>query len=527
MLAEARYFARMMAACWRLARTPIAADPRAVIAENLANREANFLELMDRTVFANEANPYNRLFRWAGCTAGDLRSAVLSNGLEPTLEQLRKSGVYLTHDEFKGNKPIERAGLKIEACPGDFANTLSRAALETTSSGSRSRGTVIRPSVEFQIYREAQDSLLLSQFGPSEKAILTVLPILPSTLGFHRMLGMRRRGTPVDKWFALGGNWRNSGHYRLLTHLLVAETQLMGLKTIHPSYIPSNDFSPVARWIARKRAEGRGVLWIGAVSIGVRVASAAIENGLNIGGTTFVCGAEPLTPARREVIESAGGVAFSRYGISEFGSVGCACPEMSRSTAVHLMRDSLAAISYRRTVPLAEMEVESLMFTTLSPVSVFVLVNVEMDDSGRLEPAKCNCALKAMGFTQQISDVYSYGKLTGQGVTLLGGDLLSVLEKSLPSRFGGTPADYQLIELDGQSGCIVELRVNPRVSVRSEQLVVEFFLNEVRRLWGGSLTARQWGQTGAVRVVFAEPVSSGGRKINALHLLGSSRPRGG
>jgi hypothetical protein len=170
------------------------------------------------------------------------------------------------------------------------------------------------------------------------------------------------------------------------------------------------------------------------------------------------------------------------------------------------------------------MEVESLMFTTVSPVSIFVLVNVEMDDSGKLEPARCNCELKAMGFTQQISNVYSYGKLTGQGVTLLGGDLLNILERSLPARFGGTPADYQLVERDGQSGVIVELRVNPRVGLRPASEVLKFFLAEVRRLWGGSLTARQWGQTGAVRVVFEEPFSSGGRKINSLHLLGSSRP---
>ena len=39
---------------------------------------------------------------------------------------------------------------------------------------------------------------------------------------------------------------------------------------------------------------------------------------------------------------------------------------------------------------------------------------------------------KAMGFTQQISDIYSFGKLTGHGITLLGGDLLKILEVSLP-----------------------------------------------------------------------------------------------
>jgi hypothetical protein len=70
MLNEARYFARMMAACWRSARTPGAADPRSLIAESLANREVNFLELMGRTVFANAANPYNKMFRWPDAPPG-------------------------------------------------------------------------------------------------------------------------------------------------------------------------------------------------------------------------------------------------------------------------------------------------------------------------------------------------------------------------------------------------------------------------------------------------------------------------
>ncbi len=448
------------------------------------------------------------------------------DGLETTLSELRKSGVYLSHDEFKGKKPLERSGLSIAVTPRDFANPLVRGALETTSSGSRSRGTVTRPSAEFQVYREAQDALFVGQFEPSKRAIVALLPILPSTVGFNRMLTFERRGTPVEKWFALGGSWRDSGHYRLLIHLLVVEARLMGLKVPFPAYIPSNDFSPVARWISARRSEGRGVLWMGPVSMGVRVASAALEDGTSLEGTTFLCGAEPLTAARREVMEAAGGQVYPRYGISELGWIGCSCRQMNTGSTVHVMRDSIAVISHKRRAPMAELEVESLLFTTLLPFSTSVLVNVEMDDCGRLEPASCGCEFKAMGFTQQLSDVYSYGKLTGQGITLLGGDLLSVLEKSLPSRFGGTPADYQLVELEGEGGAIAELRVAPRVSVRSEDEVRDYFLAEVRRLWGGSLTARQWGQTGAVRVVFAEPIISGGRKINSLHLLGSSRRPG-
>lgn len=525
MLAEARYFARMMGGCRGFVRTPPEANPSRVIAGNLARREENFVEVMRRVVFANPANPFCRLFRWAGYSLDDVSTLVKREGLDAALARFHKSGVYLSHDEFKGRRPIERSGLVIETRTADFANPLVRGAMETTSSGSRSRGTVTRPSVEFQVYREAQDSLFVGQFDASNKAIGAVLPILPSTVGFNRMMTFARRGTAVEKWFALGGSWRDSGHYRVLMNMLVAEARLMGVAVPFPSYIRDHDFAPAAHWIAGRRSEGRGVLWMGPVSMGVLVASAAIENSIPIEGTIFLCGAEPLTAARRQVMEAAGGIVYPRYGISELGWVGCSCSQMTGGSTVHVMRDSVAAISHRRHAPMSDTEVDSLLFTTLLPISTYIVVNVEMDDCGTLREARCDCEFKRMGFTQELSDVYSFGKLTGQGITLLGGDLISLLETSLPARFGGTPVDYQLVELEGDGGAIVELRVNPRTGAHLESSVRDFFLAEVRRLWGGSLTARQWGQTGAVRVVFAEPLISGGRKINPLVLL--SRKSGG
>jgi hypothetical protein len=524
MLTEARYFARMMAGCQRFLRTPPLANPRAAIEHNLRHREDHFLELMRNVVFAKPENPYHRLFVKAGCRVADLEGAVRRHGLDATLEQLRAAGVYLRHDEFKGKTPIVRDGEELGlASPRQFANPLVRGALETTSSGSRSRGTVTRPSAEFQAYREAQDALFVGQFEPETRAIVAVLPILPSTVGFHRMLTFQRRGTPVEKWFALGGTLGDSAHYRLLIRLLVLQARANGVWIPFPTYIHEGDFAPVVEWMAKQRELGRPLLWMGPVSMGVLVAATARERGISLQETVFLCGAEPLTEARRLVMEQAGGSVYPRYGISELGWVGCSCRAMRSGSTVHLMRDAMAAITWRRPAPMTDIVVNSLLFTTLLPVSTYVLVNVEMEDCGTLEEATCGCEFAAMGFTQQIRDVYSFGKLTGQGITLLGGDLIRVLEVSLPERFGGTPADYQLVELDGADGAIVELRIHPRLKASSLPAVRDFFLSEVRRLWGGSLTARQWGQTGAVRVVSKEPMISGGRKINPLHLLGSGR----
>jgi len=318
---------------------------------------------------------------------------------------------------------------------------------------------------------------------------------------------------------------RDTGHYRLLTQLLLLEARALGVPVTHPTYLPPNDFSPAAHWIAERRAEGRDVLLMAPVSFGVRVASAAADAGLDIRESLFLCGAEPLTKAKQDAIERAGARVFPRYGISELGWVGCSCPGMNGENCVHVMRDSVAVISRRRRAPLAGAEVDSLLFTTLLPWSTYVLINVELEDSGVLGPARCGCRLASMGFDQQLSNIYSYGKLTGHGVTLLGQDMLTILERILPERFGGAATDYQLVEREEPGETITELRASPRVVTASVDDVREFFLDEVKRLWGGSPTCRQWSQADAFRVVLREPIVSGDRKINPLVLLGSQPPR--
>jgi phenylacetate-coenzyme A ligase PaaK-like adenylate-forming protein len=304
--------------------------------------------------------------------------------------------------------------------------------------------------------------------------------------------------------------------------MLVLQSRMMGVQLPFPATLPGNDFFPAADWIARQRAGGAPVLFVTPVSFAVRIADCAAKRGLDISGTLFLSGAEPLTEAKRTAVQAAGAEVFSRYGISELGRIGCACRSMSKENCVHVMRDSIAVISHRRRPPLADADVDSLLFTTLLSCAAFVLINVEMDDCGTIEPAACGCPLAAMGFTQQIRNVFSFGKLTGQGVTLLAGDMLNLLERSLPRRFGGTPGDYQLVEREG-SPAVVELRVSPRVGIQSEEEVRRHVLSRIRELWGGSLAYRQWSQTGGFRVVSAEPIISGGRKVNPLMLLSAGR----
>ena len=443
-------------------------------------------------------------------------------GLETTLESLRQAGVYLSHDEFKGKKPVQRSGKQMRVDPGDFANPLVRGTLETSSSGSRSSGTVTRRSLEYQFYREAQEQIFLKEFDISKLTLVRLSSILPSSGGLRRALLYPRRGHTVDKWFALGGMLRDSWHYRMLTSFLILEARMLGIRAGFPTYLPANNFSQVARHLARLKAKGADCLFSASVSLAVRVAAAAAEESLDISGILFSVHGEALTDAKREVIEAAGASPYPGYTIPELGKIGGPCRQMNSGNRVHICRDSVALISYRRLAPLTQVEIDSLMFTSLLPFAATVLVNVEMDDSGVLGPARCDCSLTAMGFAQEVSNIYSYGKLTGQGMCLVGGDVLDILERVLPGRFGGTPTDYQLVEQEGNQQTEIELRVHPRLGALSREEVKSFFLSELVKVYGGSLSRRTWLQTGAVQVSLAEPYMSGNRKVHPLHLLGTT-----
>lgn len=504
---------------WKFAGTPTARNARDVVRRGLEERGKNFLELAKGAIFESDSNPYRRLFRWAGCEYADLERAVATQGLETTLEHLHREGVFLTHDEFKGKTAVVRGKHTMEVKPEDFANTLFPGWLQGSSSGSRSRGSVSPRSVEHEHHRETQESIFWEEFGIYDCTIVLLMPVLPSTPGLRRAMTYLRYGGRLAAWFTIGGRLRDA-HYHALTQFLVLEARLMGLRVPFPRSLPHNDFSPVAKWIEKRISAGERVAMMANVSSAVRVAAAATELGFDMSGARFFVGAEALTEPKREAIERAGASAHARFGISEIGLIGMACPEMN-GNCVHLMQDSVAVISRRKRAPLSDVEVDSLLFTPIRSWAPLAMVNVEMDDAGTLGPVTCNCGLTALGLTTQIDNIYSYGKLTGQGTTLVGGDVLNILERKLPGRFGGAPTDYQLVEREGSYQTEIELRVHPRLGLTSENEIKEYFLHEIKQLWGGASTHRRWSETEGVQVTFAAPFLVGNRKVLPLHLLGT------
>ena len=520
-LSKLGYYARMASGLHALLRTRPPADPDGMIRSQMENRAEHFLELVRRVVFSNPANPYYQMFQLAGCSYQDLAEAVRRDGLEATLAALDRQGVYLSHDEFKGKKPIVRSNREIAATPRSFRNPLVKEGIETSSGGSRSSGTRVRKSAAQRVHGEAYAVLYRREFGLADRRQMQVRSILPAADGILNCVRSSRLGFPVEKWFSTFAKAVDSTHYQMATHCLVRLARLYGEQVPFPTYMPPDDFSPAAEWIARRNREGVACSATGQASSAVRVAAAATERGLDIRGTLFLVAGETLTDAKRRVIEEAGAEVFTRYVVTEIGPIGCACRQMTTGNCVHLYHDSVAVINHRRVAPLSGTEVDALLFTTLLPFAALVLINVDMDDAGILEPATCDCTFSRAGFSTRIRDIFSYGKLTGQGVTLVGTDVLRILEEVLPARFGGGPTDYQLVEQDGDRQARIILRVSRRVPLPSPEAVRDCFLRELRQFQGGTGAMRIWRNTQAVEVLHEDPLVTARGKVLPLHLLGS------
>jgi hypothetical protein len=191
---------------------------------------------------------------------------------------------------------------------------------------------------------------------------------------------------------------------------------------------------------------------------------------------------------------------------------------------MHLLTDQHAMITRRRAIEGGDHEVDSFVLTSLSPNAPKVLFNVEVGDTGTIEPSRCGCAMHRVGLQTVLFGVYSFEKLTGEGMTLPGTDLLTVIEEALPARFGGSPLDYQVVEEEDDAGRTrMTLFVHPGVGVVSPDQVIDAFLGELERLRPKSSIPHIWRQAGTLRVVREAPRLTRGGKQIPFHALGSHR----
>jgi hypothetical protein len=498
-------------------------ESKQIITTGLRNREQNFLKLVQKGIYQNLDSPYIKLLQMAGCEFGDMESLVNKEGIEATLKKLLAEGVYLDWEEFKGKKEVVRGGCHFQFKETDFDNPFLARSLENSSSGSRSPGTRIMMNFDRYAYQAAHNAVAFAAHGIWGRPILIWMPTLPSGAGLAATFWLAKTGNMPVKWFSPveSKTIKPALAKRLATYYAVYASRLFGAAFPKPEYISFEQTHKVADCLAEVLKKGQGcVLWTFANSA-VRVSQAARERQLDLSDVTFIVGGEPLTAAKAKEIKATGANAASVYVVVEVGLIGFGCAgKIVASDDVHHCKDLNAVIQHRRETPFGGASVDAFLFTSLKSTAPKILLNVESGDYGAMETRHCGCGLEELGLTDHIYNIRSVDKLTGEGMTFIGTDILRIIEEVLPAKFGGASADYQMVEDEDERGHTrLNILASPEVGEIDEGKLVKTIIAELSK--GNDtqrMMAEMWSQAEILRVKRQRPFVTAAGKLLPLHI---------
>jgi hypothetical protein len=497
-------------------------EAEAIVRRRIAERAENFLRVIERGIFGYPQSPYLPLLKLARCELGDIQNMVRANGLEDTLRALREAGVHVTFEEFKGREPIVRDGQVIPAEPRDFDNPYLGPHYYGGSSGTTGPSTRVAMVLDHLTATNPNVMLAFEAYGLLHVPTAVWLSILPNSSGVGTVLRLANLGQVPKKWFSplVASDLRPSLKSRLATQYIVAMGRLLGIRIPGPEPLTLDRAGVLAHWMADTLKAYGVCLLMTQVSKALRICIAAQEEGLDLTGAAILAGGEPPTPAKVQTMTDVGARWLVGYWLTELGILGLGCLNPADLNDIHLFRDCVALIQYRREVSGSGITVDAFHFTSLLPTAPKLMLNVESDDYGLVETRSCGCPLDSFGFTEHVRHIRSFRKLSGEGVTLVGSEMLHILEEVLPARFGGSPLDYQLLEEEDEQGFTrLSLLISPKVNIDNEDEVI---LTVLEALGEGSVAAdfarAIWSQAGTLRVKRMEPVWTAQGKLMPLHL---------
>jgi len=514
-------FRRMMAQM--LAGPPLsAADCEAALRERIAHRETHFLDRMQRAVYENPRSPYRPLLRDAGITLDEVRQSVHGHGVDATLGLLRDAGIYLTFDEYKGRQALTRGGRSYALDPDGLLADPDTPVVHLRTGGST--GPAVRVPYHPGFLRESAVNVgtLFYRSVPTGAVGALWYPLQSSLVSLLIRLML---GAPPAAWFTpLREPMRDSWPVRLLLRTVVRQARRRGIALPAPVHVPAHEAHTIAAWIVGQRRHAPACFVVTTPSGAVRICDAARRGGLDISGTRFFVDSEPLTDAKQAEIVAAGGLSFPDYCADDTGSLALPCESPAVADDMHVCLDRVAIVPRRRLHPGTDTAVDAFLVTTLLPTSPRFLLNVELDDYGHLDQRACGCGLAQLGLTQHVSHIRSFAKLTAEGATVPWAELVWVVERRLPQRFGGASTHYQLVEEDADHRTRLTLVVSPEVGPLDDGEVIREFLRAVGEGDRGLRHfAQRWEKSSALRVVRAEPTLTARGKLMPVRVLRGGR----
>lgn len=496
-------------------------EARQRVRARMDQREEIFLRVVRQSIFGYPRSPYLALLRHIGCELDDLRALVRKNGVEGALSELRQAGVYVTFEEFKGRKPIVRDSLALPVTTGDFDNPFARRDFVTQTSGSTGLAVGVNQALD-QIAAESIYHMLgMEAQGLSGLPVAMWSALLPGP-GLKNVLLFESTGERLMKWFSPSG-WRDSKswlRYDAATLYMLFWMRACGMHAPTPEIVNREQVLVIVRWIQDMlRKYGRCHCSV-STSKAVRICEMAKEANVDLRGLTFRGGGEPLTQAKADIIRNMGARYIPVYAMTEAGAIAQGCIKPTECDDMHLSKDAYALITHSYAVPGSDIAVPAFNLTTLLDTAPKVMFNLQADDYGIAEERHCGCGLEDYGYTTHLREIRSYGKLVSEGATLIGNDMVRILEQVLPARFGGTALDYQLMEQEDEHGFTrLRLLISPRVEIADEAAVIATVLSALRDSSPMADAARRvWQQAQTIQIMRMEPVWTRSGKLLPLHI---------
>jgi hypothetical protein len=490
------------------------------IREGIDQREKRFLTMLARGVYGDARSPFRQLLLAAGVEYGDAAALVGERGVEGTLESLYELGVYLTYEEAKGTRAVERAGIDRRLAPADLENPLSGSGPRVATVGSS--GRIRRAALNLADFEHAAayTSVFSAAFGLDERPSVLWRPTPPGRAGLSHLLQLAKLGRTVDAWYTQNDLDRATAKERALLRYTLSVVGRAGFAAPEPQHVPPERADVIAGRLASHVRAGGPAEVNAPASAAVRVCLAAAERGLDVSGTFFRVGGEPFTPAKAAVFDGAGCRAVCHYTMSEIGRIGNGCASGRGLDDVHVSLDQFAVIQPELRRGPGGALVRPLYHSTVTLSSRTLVLNLESGDYGEVEERECNCLLGRLGLSVHLHSIRSYEKLTSEGMNFLHSDLLRLIEETLPARFGGGPTDYQLVEDEEDGLPKVAVVIAPGVGPVDDSEVVRTVLEGLAA--GAShkrMMAGIWHDARTVHVLRRAPYATAAGKVQPLHVL--------
>ena len=507
-------------------------DVKAELSKALATREQRFLALVRDHVYGAPESPYKKLLDHAGCTLGDIAAALDKSGLEETLKELARAGVYLMPAEYRGREDVERGSLSFRIQARDLApaRQVGAASGIIASSGSSGRPSANVTSFAWWRTEALSFAVFLEAHGLYASRVATYEPILGSLAGGLRFLIIAARlGIPAERCFVRpmpANNWLEDFYFRLTTFEMAAAARWFGPGFAWPETITEDRIDRIVRWIEQSRADGHATCIRTVGSNAVRIARAAKAIGASLEGCTLIASGEPITTAKRRAVESVGGTVAVAWGYAPIGTVGFGCARPVFGDEMHFARHAMALLEHPEPVAGSRDDpAHPLLFTTLYPSAAQLEINVSNGDQAVLSERDCGCPMHTAGLTLHVHNVGSFEKLTSEGLAFSIDELYELLETDLPDRFGGGAGDYQLVEEEGAGAkSYLTLLVDPKIGPVDEATVLDFL---TASLASGSrnkrFMARVWQDAGTLRIQRQVPVTSARGKTLPIRMAAKNR----